>query len=96
MSNGEAYYFLTIQSDNTGTLRFETEDGQELEIEPSSLQGEAGGGLNYYANAHVGSLKAPVILRPTENRRPYKVIEDQQVIIIRNNEKYDVIGKKLE
>ena len=96
MSNGEAYYFLTIQSDNTGTLRFETEDGQELEIEPSSLQGEAGGGLTYYANAHVGSLKAPVILRPTENRRPYKVIEDQQVIIIRNNEKYDVTGRKLE
>jgi hypothetical protein len=104
----EAYYFLTIQSDAVGTLRFETEDGQALVIEPSSLQGEelcsierpvdgrrtSGGRLIYASNAHHGSLKAPIILIPGDNR-PYKIIENNHVIIIRNNEKYDITGKKL-
>jgi len=50
--------------------------------------------IGYVADAHHGSLKAPVILRPGDNR-PYKIIEDNHVVIIRNNEKYDVTGKKL-
>ena len=46
------------------------------------------------AESHHGSLKAPIILRKDDNR-PYKVIENQHVFIIRNGEKYDVTGKKL-
>ena len=81
----DSLYFLTIQSDAAGTLRFETEDGAPLAAEQP---------ISYVSDAHAGSLKAPIILRPTDNR-PYKIIENDHVIIIRNNERYDVTGKKL-
>ena len=86
ISNGEAIYFLTIQSDKVGELRFETEDGTPLSS-PMPIR--------YEADAHHGSLQTPVMLKPGENTLPYKIIEDDHVVIIRNNEKYDVTGKKL-
>ena len=82
----DSLYFLTVSSDAAGTLRFETEEGTPLTSEMP---------IGYVADAHHGSLKAPVILRPGDNR-PYKIIEDNHVVIIRNNEKYDVTGKKLK
>ncbi len=82
----ETYYFLTIQSDQVGELRFEL-DGQSLTPEEGTIR--------YTANAHAGSLKAPVLLRPADDTGVYKVIENDHVVIIRNNEKYDVTGKKL-
>ena len=86
MTNDEVLYFLTILSDAAGqSLRFETEDGQTLVPES--------GVINYSENDHAGSIKAPVLLVPVDNR-PYKIIENNHVIIIRNNEKYDVTGKK--
>ena len=81
----EVIYFLTVSSDAAGTLRFETEDGTPLMSEMP---------ISYVADRHHGSLKAPIILRQDDNR-PYKIIENQHVIIIRNNEKYDITGKKL-
>ena len=51
--------------------------------------------ISYVADAHHGSLKVPVILKPGDNC-PYKIIENDHVVIIRNNEKYDVTGKKLK
>jgi len=78
-------YFLTISSDAVGSLRFETEDGIPLTSEKP---------ISYVADSHRGSLKSPIILRPTDDR-PYKIIENNHVIIIRNNEKYDITGKKL-
>ena len=111
LSEASPLYFLTIQSDAIGgTLRFVTEDGQELtivndeqmsEIEPSSLQGGVGGRLFYVPDSHLGSLESPVILTPflSEEGRgevsPYKLLEDDHVVIIRNGEKYDVTDKKL-
>ena len=88
LSSGAAspLYFLTIQSDKVGELRFETEDGTTL-ASPMPIR--------YEADAHHGSLQTPVILKPGENTLPYKIIEDDHVIIIRNNEKYDITGKKL-
>ena len=99
-------YFFTIQSDVTGgTLRFETEDGESLTVKRS----DSDNGLStkwsvnevvYVPNAHLGSLKSPVILTPYplgEGRgEVYKLIEDDHVIIIRNGVRYDVTGKKLE
>ncbi len=82
----ETYYFLTIQSDQVGELRFEL-DGQSLTPEDGTMR--------YNSNAHAGSLKAPVMLRPTDGTGVYKLIENDHVVIIRNNEKYDVTGKKL-
>ena len=81
----EAHYFITVQSDKSGALRFETEDGTLLTAEQP---------ISYASDAHAGSLKAPVMLRMDEHR-PYKIIEDNHVIIIRNNEKYSIDGKKL-
>ena len=93
LSNGEALYFLTVQSDVLGgTLRFEM-DGQTLVPES--------GVINYKANEHFGTLKSPVLLTPfpsgerSGGASPYKLIEDDHVVIIRNGEKYDVTGKKL-
>ena len=83
---GEAFYFLTIQSDRVRELRFEMNGETYV---PES------GNINYSADSHCGSLKAPVLLRPTETDRPYKIIEDNHVIIIRGGERYDLTGKKL-
>ena len=84
----EPLYFLTIQSDKVGDLRFEME-GQELMVKGESVR--------YSADSHHGSLKAPVVLTTNDQllTTPYKLIENDQVIIIKNNEKYDVTGKKL-
>ena len=86
MTDGAALYFLTISSDATGTLRFETEDGTPLTAEQP---------ITYVADSHHGTLRAPIILKPGDDNRPYKIIEHDHVVIIRNNEKYDVTGKKL-
>jgi hypothetical protein len=85
----DSLYFLTIQSDRLGELRFEM-DGQQLRPILHSQFSI----LNYQADTHHGTLKAPILLRKDDNR-PYKIIENNHVIIIRNNEKYDVTGKKL-
>jgi hypothetical protein len=53
------------------------------------------GTINYSANAHHGTLKAPIVLRKTDPVGVYKVLENNHVVIIRNNEKYDVTGKKI-
>ena len=81
----EVLYFLTIQSDNIGSLRFEL-NGETLVPEI--------GTIDYCADAHAGSLKAPVVLKRND-AGVYKLIENDQVVIIKNNEKYDVTGKKL-
>ena len=81
----DSLYFLTIQSDKVGELRFEM-DGEMLIPE--------NGSINYSADSHRGSVKAPIMLKLTDER-PYKIIENNHVFIIRNNEKYDVTGKKL-
>ena len=83
-------YFLTIQSDAAGApLRFETEDGTTLT--PDGRDGEE---LTYLPDSHHGTIKAPVRLTPAEVNT-YKTIENNCIIIIRDNEKYDVTGKKL-
>ncbi len=89
LSEASPLYFLTIQSDHSGTLRFETEDGEPLTMYDAQCT------MNYVADSHYGSLEEPVILLPEDPSRVYKVIEDNHVVIIRNNEKYDVTGKKL-
>ena len=82
----DTYYFITIQCDKVGELRFEM-DGQTLQPE--------NGAINYSTDSHAGSLKAPIMLRPADETGVYKIIENQHVVIIRNNERYDVTGKKL-
>lgn len=81
----DSLYFLTVSSDFAGELRFETEDGTPLSSEMP---------INYVIDSHHGTLKAPIILSPGDDR-PYKILENNHVIIIRNNEKYDITGKKL-
>ena len=95
--DGESLYFLTIQSDLNGELRFEATDGTELT--PLSSAGASpllNSPLKYAADTHYGSLKAPIVLTPGDIARPYKIIEDDRVIIIRDGERYDVTGVKLD
>ena len=82
----DSLYFITIQSDQVGELRFEM-DGEILM--------PVCGTIHYVADSHHGTLKAPITLRPADETGVYKIIENNHVIIIRNNEKYDVTGKKL-
>ena len=89
MTNGQSLYFLTIQSAKAGELQFQTEDGTPLSIENLPI-------VNYEPDSHHGSLNAPVVLRPGDPDRVRKIIENDHVIIIRNNEKYDVTGKKIQ
>ena len=95
----DGLYFLTISSDAFGEIRFETEDGTSLTpINSEAINAEGNKRdavtINYIPDTHHGSLKAPVILKPGDNR-PYKIIENDHVIIIRNGERYDITGKKL-
>ncbi len=96
MIDDEPYYFLTIQSDKVGELRFEM-DGEALL--PFDISTSRDIEISNKADSHHGSLKAPVILRPQspDDSQPsvYKVIEDEHVVIIRQGEKYDVTGVKL-
>ena len=85
LSEASPLYFLTIQSDHIGKLRFEC-DGETLMPEV--------GTINYSADSHCGSLKAPIVLRKNDNA-VYKILENDHVVIIRNGERYDVTGKKL-
>ena len=82
----DSLYFLTIQSDKVGELRFEMNGESYM---PES------GSVNYSADAHHGSLKAPIVLRKADEAGVYKILENNHVVIIRNNEKYDITGKKL-
>ena len=88
----DSLYFLTIQSDKVGKLRFEM-NGETLM--PFDISTSRNIEISNQADAHHGSLKAPVVLRPIDADRPYKIIENDHVIIIRNGERYDVTGKKL-
>jgi hypothetical protein len=83
----DSLYFITIQSDQVGELRFEC-NGERL-----AVNGER---ISYKANAHYGTIKAPVVLTTQDSiLNTYKIIENNHVVIIRNNEKYDITGKKL-
>jgi len=53
------------------------------------------GSINYSADSHHGSLKAPILLQPAGKTGVYKIIENEHVVIIRNGEKYSVTGTKL-
>jgi hypothetical protein len=81
----DSLYFLTIQSDRVGTIRFELNGETYVSVS---------GSINYSADSHHGSVLAPIILRKDDNR-PHKIIENDHVIIIRNGERYDITGKKL-
>ena len=87
------YYFLTIQSDNTGApLRFEM-DGQWLNVQINDQM--VNGQMVNIPDSHHGTLRAPVLLAPATDDRPYKIIDNDHVIIIRDGERYDVTGVKL-
>ena len=105
--DGEQLYFITIQSDRVGEkLTFRTADGQWLNVQindPYSEADRSTEGRKEIVNAqmvntpdaHIGSLNAPVLLKPADGK-PYKIIEHDHVIIIRDGERYDVTGQKIE
>jgi hypothetical protein len=86
----DSLYFLTISYDGTGELRFETEDGMPLQ---PLTENNSPLTVTYEPDAHHGTLKSPVLLRPDGNR-PYKVLENGLIFIIREGERYDLNGRK--
>ena len=95
MVDDQPLYFLTIQSDAVGTpVKFRTEDGQWLNVQINEQMVNEQM-VNYVPDSHHGSLKAPVLLTP-DNNRPYKIIENDHVIIIRDGERYDVTGVQVK
>ena len=86
-ADDQVLYFITIQSDLNGELRFTTADGEPLTV--------VGDRINYATDSHAGTLKTPVRLIPGDNR-PYKIIENDHVVIIRDGERYDVTGVRLD
>ena len=90
----DSLYFLTIQSDVVGSpIEFRTDDGTVLS--PVEVTGSRDHEITYIPDSHHGSLRAPVVLTTNDELLTTKIIENNHVIIIRNNEKYDVTGKKL-
>ncbi len=86
--NADTIYFLTVQSDNVGELRFCTENGTQLVPQSGRILNQA--------DAHYGSLSHPLQLIPlADSDDVYKIIENDHVIIIRHGVRYDVTGRKL-
>ena len=92
---GDVLYFLTIQSDRVGELRFEM-NGQTLK--PVDISTNRNIDISNVADTHHGSLKAPVILTPSVKGQGdvYKLIENDHVVIIRNGKRYDVTGAEIK
>ena len=88
----DSLYFLTIQSDKIGALRFEM-NGETLI--PAGIPGSLDSEIPYVPDTHHGTLRAPIVLRKADGPGIYKRIENDHVVIIRNNERYDLTGKKL-
>ncbi len=84
--DGETLYFLTLQTDYAGEIRFQTADGTPLVSEMPII---------YNADSHQGTIDSPIILNTDDSDHVYKIIENGHVIIIRRGERYDVTGKKL-
>ncbi len=82
----DSLYFITIQSDKVGELKFECNGETLLPVS---------GAILYQADAHHGTVKAPIVLKKADETGVYKLIENDHVVIIRNNEKYSITGTKL-
>ena len=96
----EGLYYLVISGEGAGqTMTIRTVlNGEEVTIDSD---------LTYVSDEHVGTPWDPYIIQlnpaegieavgaGTDDSRVYKVLEDDHIVIIRNNEKYDVTGKKL-
>ena len=85
--DGDTLYFLTIQSNGVGTLRFEL-DGEELAVETGSV--------NYFPDSHLGTVEEPVLLSPAEDQKPQKILDNGILyILMPDGTRFDATGKKL-
>ena len=97
----EGLYYLVISGEGAGqAMSIRTMmDGEITTLDNT---------LTYISDDHVGTPWEPYViqLNPTEDietvgagdgeaNRPYKILEDNHVIIIRNGIRYDLTGKKL-
>ena len=74
-------------------------DYRQIELSEWSLVGGGYNGQAYVSDTHLGSLKAPVLLSPagqSEQTGAYKILENDRVVIIRNEEKYSIMGTEIE
>ena len=87
----DSLYFITIQSDNAGQLRFETEDGTSLIV-----LNEQSSALNYQADSHRGTMKSPVVLTVSDEKEQVeKFLIDGILYIRKGNTYYNATGQKV-
>ena len=76
-------YFLTISCDNSGVVRFETEDGQPLVSDKQ---------IRYVADCHYGSLIEPIQLMPLDADKAVKRMINGVLYIFREGKIYNAQG----
>lgn len=76
-------YFLTISCDKSGTVRFETEAGEELVSDKP---------IRYVAKSHYGSLTEPVLLMPLDAEKAGKRMINGVLYIFHNGKVYNAQG----
>ena len=94
----DTIFFLSITDGAAGSDQWSDADGQIRFVlfrngEPIAQSTEA---LSYEQDAVVGTLRKPyrIAFRPIEDHqdKPYKIFENQQIFIIRNENKYNILG----
>ena len=94
----DTIFFLSITDGAAGSNQWSDADGQIRFVlfrngEPIAQSTEA---LSYEQDAVVGTLRKPyrIAFRPIEDHqdKPYKIFENQQIYIIRNENKYNILG----
>ncbi len=93
--DGEVLYFLTVQSDRHGRLRFETGDGERLCVMTDDRI--AASGISNVPDSHLGSLKAPVLLTTGDaDARPVKRVINGILYIFQAGRVYNASGMLID
>jgi hypothetical protein len=89
--DGEVLYFLTIQSDRYGMLRFETGDGDRLCVMTDDRIADSS--ISNVPDSHLGSLRAPVLLTTGDaDTRPVKRVINGILYIFNAGRVYNASG----
>jgi hypothetical protein len=90
--DGDTLYFVTIQSDGSGTLRF------ELNGEPLApiIRDSVVPSFRYSENDHHGTIEEPVLLVPAAELKPQKIVDKGTLyILMPDGTRYDATGKRV-
>ena len=96
------YWFITVAGDESTALTIKVYDPatQTTTVVPQALQYSDDANLGTLAEPYIIQLQASEGMETVGNdsigsERPYKVLENHHVVIIRGGDKYDATGKQL-